>query len=188
MKFCVVFSILVHVIGLLIVQNNFSSETRSFSISAPSRPPLSLNFFMLQENIDEIETQMDSDKLIQKSLTNHKKNTLMPHNASHPKKVSSQGFTEAKASGKNSAPEYPVLAKRLKQEGVVLVRLFVNSQGKVYKVELTKSSGFHLLDNEVLKTVKHYIFTPATRQNKAVNSYVDVPFRFRLNQSKLSSL
>lgn len=53
-----------------------------------------------------------------------------------------------------TAPEYPKRALLLREEGTVIVRLLVNTDGEIVVNKLYKSSGHRLLDNAVIKVAK----------------------------------
>jgi len=82
----------------------------------------------------------------------------------------------------NTPPEYPELAKQMRQEGLVLLSVDVDSQGLPFKVSITQSSGFRLLDQAALRAVSHWKFQPGRVGNVPIESEVTVPVRFRLEQ------
>ena len=57
-----------------------------------------------------------------------------------------------------SKPTYPLISRRLKQEGVVLVKLCVNPRGTVEKVDVLRSSGYPSLDNSALNALAKWKF------------------------------
>lgn len=77
-------------------------------------------------------------------------------------------------------PAYPELARRRGQEGRVEVRCRVNASGIVAETGIAKSSGYKLLDEAALKTVKKWIFKPAASGGANVEGTVIVPVEFRL--------
>jgi protein TonB len=81
---------------------------------------------------------------------------------------------------KNPAPVYPALARQNGEQGKVLVRVFVNENGKAEKVTLKKSSGYEQLDDSALETVKNWQFVPAHRGVEALSAWVVVPISFSL--------
>lgn len=81
---------------------------------------------------------------------------------------------------RNPTPPYPDEARRMKQEGVVLVRVSVSESGAVENAELAKSSGVEALDAAAVKAVRRWEFEPARRGKTSVASTVTVPVRFRL--------
>ncbi|MCF2970363.1 energy transducer TonB [Synechococcus sp. Nb3U1] len=83
--------------------------------------------------------------------------------------------------GRNPPPQYPPQARRLNQQGQVLLQAKVNSQGQVQNVEILTSSGFPALDNAAQQAVQGWQFTPALRNNIPIDSWVTVPIQFALN-------
>lgn len=83
---------------------------------------------------------------------------------------------------KNPAPPYPPLSRRMGEEGKVILRVSVNSQGGADQVEIRSSSGSQRLDESAVNTVKHWKFIPAKRGDSAVQSWVLVPIVFKLEQ------
>jgi len=82
----------------------------------------------------------------------------------------------------NPPPEYPELAKQMRQEGLVLLAVDVDRQGDPVKVEIKESSGHRLLDQAALKAVSHWKFQPGRIGDLPVESAVTVPIRFRLEK------
>lgn len=80
----------------------------------------------------------------------------------------------------NPKPPYPLAARRQGIEGRVLLAAHVRADGSCGDVKLKQSSGHSLLDRAALETVKRWRFLPATRAGRAIDSWVDVPIRFRL--------
>lgn len=81
----------------------------------------------------------------------------------------------------NPAPPYPVMSRRLKEEGRVLLKVRVGPDGSAQEVELAKSSGFARLDEAARNAVAHWRFTPARQGQQAIAAWVNVPLVFRLD-------
>jgi protein TonB len=60
----------------------------------------------------------------------------------------------------NPKPHYPLASRRLREQGLVLVKLCVNEQGTVGEVSLSKSSGFQNLDQSALNALSRWRFNP----------------------------
>lgn len=80
----------------------------------------------------------------------------------------------------NPKPVYPPYARRLGEQGKVLLRVSVNAQGLPEAVELDASSGSPRLDAAALESVRRWRFVPAHRGGLAVHSWVTVPVIFNL--------
>jgi protein TonB len=78
-------------------------------------------------------------------------------------------------------PVYPLEARRLRQEGLVILSLTVMVDGSGAEIRLKQSSGHHLLDEAALEAVKHWRFAPARVGSTAVSARVEVPIRFKLS-------
>lgn len=77
---------------------------------------------------------------------------------------------------RNRAPRYPDEAAARGQQGAVLVIIHVTPQGTAGTVDLAESSGWPLLDQAAVATVKQWRFHPALRDGKPVP--FDMPLRF----------
>jgi protein TonB len=89
--------------------------------------------------------------------------------------------------GAEPAPFYPISARRSNEQGEVILRVLVATDGAVKRVEITQSSGFEQLDDSAIDTVSHrWRFEPAHRLGAAVESWVIVPIRFRLSAANAS--
>lgn len=85
----------------------------------------------------------------------------------------------------NPKPPYPALARRMRVEGLVLLRVLVRADGRVSDVALDATSGSKLLDDSALRTVRDaWRFAPALAGGVAVDSTVQVPVRFRLVEAR----
>ena len=86
--------------------------------------------------------------------------------------------------GANPAPAYPERARRDNQQGTVLLRVLVEADGSVARVEVAQSSGFDALDRAAADTVRtRWRFVPAHRDGANAASWVLVPIRFALRDA-----
>ena len=81
---------------------------------------------------------------------------------------------------RNPPPPYPAEARKLKQEGRVLLEVQVTVEGKVSSLNVKQSSGFPLLDQAALQGVQNWRFRPATVGGLRMESTVEIPIRFQL--------
>jgi protein TonB len=78
-------------------------------------------------------------------------------------------------------PPYPVAAIRLGQQGTVLLRIRVDSEGNPVEVSIEKSSGSRVLDQAARQQVlRHWRFVPALVDGQAVAADGLVPVDFSL--------
>jgi protein TonB len=80
----------------------------------------------------------------------------------------------------NPKPPYPLTARRMREEGKVLLRVLVTPEGTAGSLEIRTSSGSARLDESALRTVRQWRFIPARRGNTPVQSRVLVPIVFKL--------
>ncbi len=81
----------------------------------------------------------------------------------------------------NPVPPYPAMAKRLRIEGTVVIRVLVSPSGLPQEVELAHTSGSVLLDEAAMKAVQRWTFIPARQGNKPIAAMVEIPIHFHLN-------
>jgi protein TonB len=80
----------------------------------------------------------------------------------------------------NPAPVYPPVARRLGEQGRVVLRVLVNAGGTADEVLLRSSSGHARLDDAARETVRAWKFVPARRGDQPVSAWVLIPISFRL--------
>jgi protein TonB len=77
-------------------------------------------------------------------------------------------------------PVYPPQSRRLRQEGVVVLTLFISAEGRLDRVEVARSSGHRLLDEAAVAAERKSRFRPATLGGRPVACRAEVPYRFEL--------
>lgn len=80
-------------------------------------------------------------------------------------------------------PPYPALSRELGEEGVVLLRISVGAGGEFEQVQLLRSSGFIRLDRAARDGVRSWRFDAAWQAGQPVAASIDIPVRFRLDES-----
>ena len=83
----------------------------------------------------------------------------------------------------NPRPPYPMVARRMGFHGKVVLNVEVLAEGKAGQVVLQQSSGYEILDNAALQTVKTWRFTPASHLGQPVTQWFLVPIKFSLEDS-----
>jgi protein TonB len=82
----------------------------------------------------------------------------------------------------NPPPNYPPMAARQGWQGIVVLRVHVLSSGKPDVVEVQKSSGKKVLDDEAVRTVQSsWTYTPAKRGATPIDGWTTTPIEFRLD-------
>lgn len=82
----------------------------------------------------------------------------------------------------NPSPIYPESALDRGLEGTVLLRVRVLAGGEAEAVEVQTSSGYRILDDAAIRTVRKWKFVPATRGGSPVDGWANVPIVFKLGK------
>ena len=78
-------------------------------------------------------------------------------------------------------PHYPLASRRLREQGLVVVKLCVNEQGIVGEAGLSKSSGFQNLDQSALKALSQWRFNPiVANSTNFISQCFQTPVQFTL--------
>lgn len=80
----------------------------------------------------------------------------------------------------NPQPAYPALAKRMREQGLVVLKVKVRVDGTPDAVLVQQHSGSPRLDEAAMAAVKRWKFVPARRGDQPVVSWVLVPIEFEL--------
>jgi len=81
----------------------------------------------------------------------------------------------------NRAPVYPELSRRRGEQGRVLLRVNVSTDGMPLEVAIVDTSGHPGLDAAALTAIRQWRFVPAMQAGRPVPAEADVPIRFRLD-------
>lgn len=81
---------------------------------------------------------------------------------------------------KNPPPGYPRISRRNGEQGTVIVRVFISTQGAPEKAEVRTSSGFARLDQAALEAVQRWRFLPGRRNGTPEAMWFNIPVRFIL--------
>jgi len=89
------------------------------------------------------------------------------------------GATGAPAFAHRETPTYPPAARRLGKEGRVILRLTIDSEGRLLAVEIVEDAGYGFSEAAV-EAVRKSTFTPALRNGQRMTARAILPVRFRL--------
>ena len=84
----------------------------------------------------------------------------------------------------NPKPPYPLMSRRLNEEGKVVLNVCVSLSGLVERLKLEKTSGHQRLDDIAIETVKKWKFIPAKIQDKDINACYLLPVQFILRKER----
>ncbi|MGI9280465.1 MAG: TonB family protein [Endozoicomonas sp.] len=90
-------------------------------------------------------------------------------------------FVSQPAIRKSIQPNYPRIAQRRNQQGIVMLEVVVDTEGNAMNIKVLESSGFTILDKSAIAAVEDWEFEPQKRNNQLVASRVHIPVAFQLN-------
>lgn len=76
--------------------------------------------------------------------------------------------------------DYPAMARRMGEEGRVVMQVLVNDKGRAEKVEILKSSGFSRLDESAKMALLRALFKPYLEDGKATTILATASINFSL--------
>ncbi len=82
--------------------------------------------------------------------------------------------------GRRVQPQYPSRALRMRQEGVVWLRVLISETGARQDLKLHKPSQYAALNQAAIKAVKKWTFDPHIVKGRAVKSWVEIPIEFKI--------
>lgn len=80
----------------------------------------------------------------------------------------------------NPPPDYPPVARRMNEEGKVVLRVHITVDGRADEVRPHQGSGSERLDRAAMDAVWRWRFVPARQGRKNVPAWVLVPIQFKL--------
>lgn len=80
----------------------------------------------------------------------------------------------------NPKPNYPLLSRKLREQGMVMIKLCVNKGGFVEEASISKSSGFQSLDKSALTTLSQWRFLPDSSNLNYASQCFQAPIHFSL--------
>lgn len=80
----------------------------------------------------------------------------------------------------NPAPVYPSIARKRGWEGTVVLKVLVEQNGTAGRALIEQSSGYKILDETALNSVKTWKFQPPQEGLIHKSSWVTIPIQFRL--------
>jgi protein TonB len=85
----------------------------------------------------------------------------------------------------HTQPPYPMLARRIGEQGTVVLSITVGADGIVESASVAKSSGRVDLDQAAASWVKdHWKYRPASRNGEPIMAQIEAQVVFDLNQSR----
>ncbi len=78
----------------------------------------------------------------------------------------------------NPPPVYPDISLRWGEQGKVVIRVLIGTDGLAHEGSIRQSSGFERLDRAALHAVMNWRYVPGTRAGIAQAMWFDVPLNF----------
>ena len=132
-----------------------------------------------------LEENLSSKKDISNEITKTE-NFVNKNKANFSEKSLHQKILQSSASYKigsenNPHPNYPLLARKKGWEGRVIIQVNIDKAGNVKFIKILESSGFKVLDDVSVETLKTWKFKPAKLGNSFVDDIVNIPVKFVLS-------
>lgn len=77
--------------------------------------------------------------------------------------------------------EYPAVSRRMGEHGRVLVRVYINREGRAERLDVQASSGFRRLDEAAVKAARDALYRPYTENGEPIAVCALVPTVFELS-------
>lgn len=78
----------------------------------------------------------------------------------------------------NPKPPYPSISQRLGEQGKVVLRVFIDTNGVATRTEIRSSSGYERLDQTAVQTALRWRYVPGKRNGVPEAMWVTVPISF----------
>lgn len=80
------------------------------------------------------------------------------------------------------SPRYPPQSRRLREQGLVVLRVLIDEQGTARSIEIETSSGHARLDDAAREAVQRAAFRPYVEDGAPRRALVLIPIEFALNR------
>jgi protein TonB len=101
-----------------------------------------------------------------------------PTRADAPRLISSVEYI------REPVPRYPPVSRRLKEQGLVVLRVLIDEKGQACDIEIESSSGYVRLDHAARAAVAQAMFRPYVEDGAPRRALVLIPIEFSLNSGK----
>jgi len=125
-------------------------------------------------NYKAVKSISNADTVDPRTLTT---DGFEPENFNHIK-VDSKNFRNRNILS-NPKPPYPLVSRRMREQGTAHLRLCINETGLIDNITLAKSSGYELLDQSAINTVKAWRFSKVDLTYPSIECY-RLPVNFTL--------
>ena len=123
----------------------------------------------------ELSTAARSERAI--SVPQHIARNAPAEDRSVPKLVSAVEYV------REPAPRYPPQSRRLREQGIVILRVVIDERGQACDIAVETSSGYARLDRAAREAVASAAFRPYLENGAPRRAQVLIPIEFFLNRS-----
>jgi periplasmic protein TonB len=81
------------------------------------------------------------------------------------------------------SPRYPPQSRKLREQGLVMLRVLIDERGNACSIEIESSSGHARLDHAAREAVSRAAFRPYVEDGSPRRALVLIPIEFSLNRS-----
>ena len=81
----------------------------------------------------------------------------------------------------NAPPHYPAISRRMGEQGRVVVRALIDTNGTASQASIQTSSGYERLDQTALSTVQRWRYVPGKRGGVPEAMWFSIPLNFVLD-------
>lgn len=81
------------------------------------------------------------------------------------------------------SPRYPPQSRKLREQGLVMLKVLIDENGQACSVEIESSSGYARLDHAAREAVTRAAFRPYVEDGEPRRALVLIPIEFYLNRS-----
>jgi protein TonB len=81
------------------------------------------------------------------------------------------------------APRYPPQSRKLREQGLVMLRVLIDEKGNACSIEIESSSGYARLDHAAREAVARAAFRPYVEDGEPRRAVVLIPIEFYLNRT-----
>ena len=139
-----------------------------------SAPPLELREPLVVPIDVPIDAAPSTRQIMARAMTARPVQASRPSSA--PKLISSVEYV------REPAPRYPPQSRRLREQGLVVLRVLIDEKGQACSIEVESSSGYARLDHAAKEAVARAAFRPYVEDGEPRRALVLIPIEFSLNR------
>lgn len=84
---------------------------------------------------------------------------------------------------RHPSPRYPPQSRKMREQGLVMLRVLIDEKGNACSIEIENSSGYARLDHAAREAVARAAFRPYVEDGEPRRAVVLIPIEFSLNRT-----